>query len=183
MFLKNIIRDNPELIETSLKLHKDGQIPPNTFVFDLDMIAKNARALADEAKKYGLKTYLMTKQFNRNPFITQVALKQGLEKTVAVDIMGAKILNRFKVPVGHIGHLSQIPYHDVAAALAIKPEVITVYSVEAAERISEVAKEMNVVQDILIKVVDNGNAFYSGQESGIWMDMLIDTAKKNSDVT
>jgi predicted amino acid racemase len=106
-----------------------------------------------------------------------VALKQGLNKAVAVDIMDAKLLHRFQVPIGHIGHLSQIPYHDVAAAIAMNPEVITVYSVEAAKRISEVAKAMNRVQDILIKVVDKGNTFFPGQESGIWMDALIETAK------
>jgi len=178
MFLNNLIKDNPALIEASLKLHRDGQIPPNAYVYDLDMIAKNAKALAAGAQENGLQTYLMTKQFNRNPFVAQVALKQGLRKTVAVDIMDAKLLKRFKVPVGHIGHLSQIPFHDVAAALAMKPDVMTVYSVDAAERISNVAKEMNVVQDILIKVVDKGNAFFPGQESGIWIDSLIEMAKK-----
>jgi predicted amino acid racemase len=119
----------------------------------------------------------MTKQFNRNPFVAQVALKMGLNKAVAVDIMDAKLLHRFQVPVGHIGHLSQIPYHDVAAAIAMNPEVITIHSVESAKRISEVAKAMNRVQDILIKVVDQGNTFFPGQESGIWMDALIETAK------
>lgn len=172
------MKDNPGLVEASLRLHRDGQIPPNTYVYDLDMIARNAKELADGARKNGLKTYLMTKQFNRNPFVAQTALKQGLGKAVAVDIMDAKILNRFQVPIGHIGHLSQIPYHDVAGAISMKPDVLTIYSFEAAARISKVAKDMNVVQDVLIKVVDIGNTFLPGQESGIFMNMLLETTKK-----
>lgn len=178
MFLKNVIKYNPELIESTLKLHRDGKLPPNTFVFDLDMIAQNATFLAEGAKKYKLKTYLMTKQFNRNPFIAKVAIKRGIDSTVAVDFVCARTLNRFGVPVGHIGHLSQIPFHEMANVLSIKPEVITLYSLEAAERLSEVAKSMNVTQDILIKAVDNGNDFYPGQESGIWLEDLLDVAKK-----
>lgn len=178
MFLKKAIKDNPKLVESAVKLHQEGKIPPNSWIVDLDMIAANASVIAAEAKKYDLKTYFMTKQLNRNPFITHIALSKGIDKTVAVDVMGAKTMHRFGIPIGHVGHLTQVPKHDLRAVLKMKPEMITVYSYEMAEFISEAAVELDMVQDILIKVADEDIYLMPGQESGIMMADLKIVAEK-----
>ena len=172
MFLKKVIRDNPQLLDAAVMLHQEGKIPPNTFVYDLDVVSENAKCLAAQAKEHGLKTYLMTKQFGRNPFIVRVALQQGIDSTVAVDVVGARTLNRFGIPVGHVGHLSQVPRKEMPAIIAMRPEVITVYSVEAARYVSEAAAAIGVTQDILIKGVNDGDLFFPGQESGFMLSCL-----------
>ena len=109
MYLENIIDNNPELLEVMINFHQKGLIPPNTWVIDLDTIAANAKILASTAKKLGLITYLMSKQHNRNPYINKLALACGLNKMVAVDIQGVLAHRRYNVPLGHAGHLNQIP--------------------------------------------------------------------------
>jgi predicted amino acid racemase len=166
MYLHRLLERNPALLETALELHQSGRIPPNTWVVDLDTIAANARALAGEARRLGLTTYLMTKQHGRNPFITLTALANGLHKTVAVDMQGALLLRRYGVPVGHIGHLNQVPRHHVAAAVAMRPDVITLYSTERARWIDDAARAQGVTQDVLIRVFADGDLFFDGQEGG-----------------
>lgn len=172
MFLKNVLRENPKMLEAVVTLHQRGELPPNTFVYDLDVISANAAQLALRAREQGLKTYLMTKQFGRNPFVAKTALQQGIDSTVAVDLAEARILHRFGIPVGHIGHLSQVPHNAMAAALDIRPEVVTVYSTEAARYVSEAAQAAGITQDLLIKVAGEEDIFFPGQESGIWLAEL-----------
>ena len=78
MFLQRLIERNPRLLEAALALHQQGRIPPNTWIIDLDMIVENARSLAAEANRLGLTTYLMSKQYGRNPYVSSLALAQGL---------------------------------------------------------------------------------------------------------
>jgi predicted amino acid racemase len=164
--LKRVVERNPALIEAAFRLHRDGRVPPNSWLIDLDGIAANATALATEAEVRGLRTYVMTKQYSRNPFVTHVAIKRGLPKAVAVDIHGARTMHRFGIPVGHIGHLNQVPTREMAAALRMRPDVITVYSVEAARRISTVASQLGVEQDLLVRPIGDGDVFFEGQEGG-----------------
>jgi predicted amino acid racemase len=166
MYLHRLLDRNPLLLETALELHQSGRIPPNTWVVDLDTIARNARALAAEARRLGLATYVMTKQHARNPYVTLTALANGLDKTVAVDMQCALLLRRYGVPIGHIGHLNQIPRRHIAEAVAMRPDVITVYSVERARWIDEAARAQGVVQDLLIRVHAEGDLFFGGQEGG-----------------
>jgi predicted amino acid racemase len=166
MYLERLLERNAPLLETALELHQTGRIPPNTWVIDLDTIAANARVLAAEAGRLGLTTYNMTKQHGRNPYVTHVALAGGLDKTVAVDMACALLLRRYGVPVGHIGHLNQVPRRHVADAVALRPDVITVYSLERARWIDEAAREQGVVQDLLIRVHAEGDLFFDGQEGG-----------------
>lgn len=168
MFIERIKKRNPGLIKAAIELHQAGDISPNSWVVDLDAIAHNAKVLYNEAKKYKLVTYLMTKQYSRNPVITGIAIKNGLYKTVAVNIQGAKILHFYKIPIGHIGHLEQIPDKDINFVLSnIRPEVITVFSVEKAEKISKEAKKIGITQDLLIRVMGPDDIFFEGQEGGI----------------
>ncbi len=164
--LKRVVERNPRLIEAALQLHRDRVIPPNSWVYDLDGIAANAEALATEADAQGLKTYVMTKQYSRNPFVTQVAIKRGLRKAVAVDIHGARTMNRFEIPVGHVGHLNQVPAKEAKAALMMRPEVVTVFSVENARLISEVATALGIEQDLLIRPIGAEDVYFEGQEGG-----------------
>jgi predicted amino acid racemase len=166
MYLQRLLDRNAALLEAALELHQSGRIPPNTWVVDLDTIAANARVLAAEARRLGLTTYVMTKQHARNPYITLLALANGLDKTVAVDMQCALLLRRYGAPVGHMGHLNQIPRHLIADAVAMRPDVITVYSVERARWIDDAARAQGVTQDLLIRVHAEGDVFFAGQEGG-----------------
>ena len=44
------------------------------------MIVENARSLAAAANGLGLTTYLMSKQYGRNPYVSSLAIAQGLYK-------------------------------------------------------------------------------------------------------
>lgn len=180
MFLNSLKKRNPELIETAVEFHQNRILPPNTWVIDLDAIAFNAQILAEKAREYHLSTYVMSKQFCRNPLVNLVAIKKGLYKVVAVDIQGAKILHRYRVPVGHIGHLNQIPRCDLEFALNLNPDVITVFSLEFAEEISQVAQKMGRTQMLLIRVIGPKDQFFVGQEGGIPEEQLEYTVKKMS---
>jgi predicted amino acid racemase len=166
MYLKRLVERNPALLETALTLHQRGEIPPNTWVIDLDAIAENARSLAREAQRLGLQTYVMSKQHGRNPYVNHVALAAGLHKTVAVDIQGALQMRRYGTPIGHIGHLTQVPRHQIADAVGMRPDVITVYNVEHAEWISAEARAQGIVQDVLLRVYADGDVFFDGQQGG-----------------
>jgi predicted amino acid racemase len=166
MYLNRLIERNPHLLETAIELHQSGRVPPNTWVIDLDAIAENARILAAEAGRLGLTTYVMSKQYARNPYVNLVAIAEGLNKTVAVDVQGALQLRRYNIPVGHMGHLNQIPRHLVPEAVAMRPDVITVYNVEHARWIDEAAANQGVIQDLLIRVYSPEDIFFQGQEGG-----------------
>ena len=63
----------------------------------------------------------MTKQIARNPMVVALALQPGLNKTVCVDIQCARLLHRYRMPIGHVGHLNQLPRDGVAQALRMHP--------------------------------------------------------------
>lgn len=178
MLLERVLEKNPAIVETSVKLHQDGQIPTGSWLFDLDAVAHNAKALVAEAKRLDLQTYVMTKQIGRNPMVAAVALHHGLNKTVAVDIQCARLLHRYRIPVGHIGHLNQIPVRDIPEALEMRPDVITVYSVEAARRISDAAEATKRRQDLLLQVYRPGDVFFPGQEGGFRAEELLQSARE-----
>ena len=166
MYLHRLIERNPRLMEAAIDLHQSGRIPPNTFVVDLDAIAENARILAAEARELGLTTYVMSKQYARNAYVNWVAVANGLYKIVAVDMPGALQLRRYDIPVGHIGHLNQVPRHLIRDAVAMRPDVITVYNLDHARWIDEAAREQGVTQHLLIRVYAPDDVFFRGQEGG-----------------
>ncbi len=178
MFLERIRQRNLQLLRAATRLHQEGSIPANTWVIDLDVIAENAAILAQGARRSGLQTYVMTKQYARNPMVTRVAMDQGLGAPVAVDVQGAKMLHRYGMPIGHVGHLNQIPRHEITDVLEMKPEVFTVFSVEAAEAISAAAARLQRVQPIMLRVVGDGDVFFDGQEGGVPAAELEPTARR-----
>lgn len=176
MFLKKVIEKNKLLVETAIKLHQTGKIPPNCFVFDLDAVENNAVEIVKEAEKYNLKMYLMTKHFNRNPFVTAIAIAKGFKGVVAVNFQGAAVHRRFDIPVKHIGHLCQTPKNYIIKALDLNPEVITVFSDIEAELISEASRTLGRKQDILLRIVGEKDTFFYGQEGGILENELEEIA-------
>ena len=178
MYLQRLIERNPRLMAAAIELHQSGRIPPNTWIIDLDVIAENARALAAEARRLGLTTYVMSKQFARNPYVNWVAVANGLNKIVAVDMPGALQLRRYDIPVGHMGHLNQIPRHHIADAVAMRPDVITVYNLEHARWIDDAARDQGVRQDLLIRVYAPGDLFFEGQEGGFSEETVPDVVRK-----
>src|SRR6476661_4372953 len=140
MLLERVLERNPAMVEAAVRLHQDGQLPAGSWLFDLDAVAANARSIAAEARRLGLTTYLMTKQIARNPMVVALALSQGLDKTVCVDIQCLRLLHRYRIPIGHVGHLNQLPRDGVLEALETNPDVVTVFSVEAAQMVNEAAE-------------------------------------------
>ena len=166
MYLQRLIERNPRLLEAAILLHQSGRIPPNKWIIDLDTIVENARVLAAEAKRLGLTTYLMSKQYSRNPYISALALANGLDKIVAVDVSCSLMARRYGLPVGHMGHLNQIPRHMVPSMVAMHPDVITIYNLEHAQWIDNAAADLGVTQDLLLRVHAPGDIFFDGQEGG-----------------
>ncbi|MBP8933381.1 MAG: alanine racemase [Candidatus Atribacteria bacterium] len=167
-FLDTTIKRNPNLIRTAVELYRQGKISANTIVVDLDAICHNAKAIYEAANKYNVKLYFMTKQFGRNPEICQVILRAGIDKAVAVDLEDTWCLEKNGVPIGHVGHLVQIPRNDINYVLAhTRPEVMTVFSLEKAKEVNEEAKKLGLIQKILLRVVGAGDFFYDFQYGGI----------------
>src|SRR5439155_25095948 len=125
MFLATTLHRNSALIRAAVALHQRRQVPPNTFLVDLEALRHNAGLLAEAAERHGLRLYGMTKQFGRNPLLAHAMLAGGIGSVVAVDWDEAHTLARFGVPSGHIGHLVQIPDAAIPLALSIRPQVIT----------------------------------------------------------
>jgi predicted amino acid racemase len=180
MLLERVLEKNPGIVAAAVQLHQTGQIPAGSWLFDLDAVAHNARLISSEARRLGLTTYIMTKQIGRNPFVTALAIHMGIEKTVSVDMQCARLLHRYGLPIGHIGHLNQIPKHDVAAALAMRPDFWTVFSVEAAREIAAIARAEGVVQPLMVRVRAPGDVFFPGQEGGILSSDLLAAAREIS---
>jgi predicted amino acid racemase/ketosteroid isomerase-like protein len=174
MLLARLLDRNPALAATAIELHQGGAVPADCYMIDLDAIAENARALAVEAKRLGLRTYVMTKSHNRNPYVTRVALAQGLDSTVVVDTMEARVVNRFGLPVGHAGHLSNIARTAVADILAMEPEVVTVFNHEAARRVSDAATAVGREQPLYVRVNRPGDEFMPGMVGGWTEDECVD---------
>lgn len=178
MFLDITLRRNRKLVETAFELHQNGIIEPDTYILDVDSILYNAKCIKKEADKYGIKLYFMTKQFGRNPYIASEIMKLGYEGAVAVDWREAKTLAENGIKLGHVGHLVQIPTNNIENILLEGPEVITVYSVEKAKQISDVAIKMNITQNIMLRVIDKDDILYPAQYGGFYLNELIENAKK-----
>lgn len=178
MFLQTIKERNPMLIKTAVEWHQAKLIPTNTWLFDLDTIRDNAEVLYKAKIKYGLETYIMTKQHNRNPMINKVAIQEGLNGTVCVDQQCCLMMARYGVTTGHVGHLNQIPMREIPRVLKLRPQVWTVFSVEQAKAISDEAGKQGMKQDILLRVYREGDTFFSGQEGGFRFDELLDKARE-----
>ena len=182
MFLRFLMAHNPGLIDFGIFLLERGLIEPDTYVLDLDGITNNASRLRDISVKNGLSLYFMAKQLGRNPEVARRVLDAGASGEaggftgmVAVDFREARFLHSAGLPVRHLGHLCQVPRGAWDAALDMKPDVITIFSLEKAEELSGAARKHGIVQDVLLRVRDEGDIFYQGQEGGFPLDALNET--------
>jgi predicted amino acid racemase len=166
MFVDALLRRNPKLIDAAFELHARGDIPPATFVIDLEVVERNALLLAEEAKAGGIDLYFMSKQIGRNPIVAE-RIAATIPAAVAVELDEALTLARAGVRIGHIGHLVQIPSHFMEASLALEPEVMTVFSYEKAVQVAAAAKATGREQGLLLRVRGPGDFFYPGQDGGI----------------
>ncbi len=173
-----IEKSNPSLIKTACELHQRGEIPPDCYVVDLEVLRENTRQIKQAADDKGLRLYAMTKQINRNPSMLETIAASGIDKFVAVDIEGARAIHAQGLDVAHVGHLSQIPRYWMKEVLAMKPDVWTVYSYENAQFLSEAAVDSGLIQDILLKVIGPVDHAYPAQEGGIFSENVVDVARQ-----
>ncbi|MBV7509458.1 YhfX family PLP-dependent enzyme [Bacillus sp. sid0103] len=160
------MRQNKPLVDVSCDLHHKGVIRPDTYVIDVDQIISNGKRMVEEAKKHGIKLYLMSKQYGRNPVICKRLMEVGFVGAVCVDFKEAQTLHQHGIKIGHVGHLVQVPSALVPKFVAMQPEAWTVYSYEKAVEINEAAKQQNIIQNIMVRVIEPGDVVYPGQECG-----------------
>ena len=176
MFLEVIRRRNPKLIEQVIGLHQTGRIPANAYVIDLDAVEANAREMAEAAQKLGLKIFAMTKQMGRNASYCQAVKKGGIGKAVAVNMECARACRRADLPIGHLGHLVQVPRAEAAAAAAMAPDYWTVFNTEKAAEAGAATAKTGRTQQLLARIVAPGDQFYRGHEGGFALDRIVETA-------
>lgn len=172
MFLDIVEKRNPTLLKAAMELHKNGEILPDTYVLDLDAIFKNGEMLLEEAGKYGIKLYAMTKQFGRIPFIGKKLVDMGFQGVVTVDFKEAEIMIKNGVKLGNVGHLVQIPSSMVERVVENNPEIITIYSIEKAEEINRAAEKQRKIQPVMVRVMEKDSKIYSGQWGGFYIEEL-----------
>lgn len=177
MLFDRIERQNPNLLEAAFSLHQSGAIPAATHVLDLDAIASNTRMMATEAKRLGLRAYAMTKQDGHNPYVGAIALEQGFDGIVAVEAIQAHVVHRLGQRLGHVGHLSNIPRHQVEQILSYEPDVVTVHTVEAARNVSDAAIAVGRVQDVYVRVNRAGDAQFFGMVGGWAIDDCVEAIR------
>ncbi|MFG3257456.1 alanine racemase [Streptomyces sp. NPDC048172] len=171
MFLDSLLARNPQLAETAAELHRRGEIPPDTYVMDLDAVGENAALLAQEADRLGLGLWFVVKQIGRNPELIR-AISRSIPAYAAIDADEARTLHAAGARAGNLGHLVQIPRRELPELLALRPETVTVYDLANARAVSEEAARLGLVQDVLVRIEGAPGAVYPGQEGGVPLDGL-----------
>ena len=178
MFLKKLLTQNPQLADYALFCHKKGTLLPDTYLLDADAIRDNAELILREADKYNIKLYFMLKQIGRIAGIGKILCDIGYQGAVCVDFREALSMIERNIPVGHAGHLGQIPTAALERVLDSKPGIITVYSVEKAKLIGEFCLRRGYVQDVMLRVFGDETDLYPGQHGGFRTDELEHVAKQ-----
>lgn len=182
MFLNKTRERNPRLLDAALALHASGQIRPDSWVIDLDTLLSNAALILDEAEKYGITLYYMTKQIGRNPLIASRLQDLGYRGAVAVDYKEASVLLSANLQLGHVGHLVQIPTSEVPRIIRGCPEIATVYSVEKAAEMAAASLAVDREQPIMLRMWDEGSPRYPGQDAGFAFEELRGTLRKLTEI-
>ncbi|AYA41809.1 YhfX family PLP-dependent enzyme [Xenorhabdus nematophila] len=172
MFIDSLKKQNPKLIEVAKVLWQQGIILPDTYIIDVDQVLHNGRRLLQVAEQYGIELYLMTKQIGRNPWLAKKLIEIGYRGVVAVDFREAYSLSQHGIPLCHIGHLVQTPTHLIETMLKHHPDIITVFSLEKAQAISDAAEKLGLIQPVMLKVFDKRDIVFPYQESGITFNEL-----------
>lgn len=168
MFLEALQKQNPALINAAFSLFKQGKLLPDTTVIDVDQLLENAQQIKQDAHRYGIKLFAMTKQIGRNPLLAKLLVEEcGFDGIVCVDFKEARLMAAHGLPIANVGHLVQPPTNMVERLVGqIRPQVITVYSLEKAQQISDAAVKYGVNQALLLKFFHRRDRLYTNQESG-----------------
>src|SRR5437763_380312 len=166
MFLDALRRRNPAFISAAIELQQAGAIPAAAYVLDLDAVERNAGLIAAEAGRLGLTVFAMTKQVGRHPGFVDAVRRGGIEAGVAVDMECVRALRDAGMPLGHGGHLVQVPRHDAAEAAATAPANWTVFDRAKAAEAAAAARAAGRQQALLARIVAPGDTFYLGHEGG-----------------
>lgn len=173
MFLDVLRRRNPAFIEAAMRLHREGKIPANSYVLDLDAVEENARLFRAQADRHGIKVFAMTKQVGRNSGFARAIMRGGIDRAVAVDMACAVACDRAGLKVGHLGHLVQVPRHEAPmAASRLKPDYWTVFSEDKAREAAAAARKAGREQSLLARIHTGGDIFYRGHEGGFPADEI-----------
>ncbi|SCK33900.1 alanine racemase [Streptomyces sp. WMMB 322] len=166
MFLDTVLARNPGLADTAAALHRDGAIPPDTYVVDRDAVERNAALLAERAGDLGLSLWFVVKQLGRNPELI-AAVARHIPSSAAIDAPEARALHAAGARPGNIGHLVQIPRRALPGMLAWRPEAVTVFDTDNARAVSDEARRQGFVQDVLLRLAGAPGSVYPGQEGGV----------------
>jgi predicted amino acid racemase len=173
LFLEVLRRRNPAFLEAVAALHQDGRLPANCYVVDLDAVRANAAAIRKEADRLGLEVLAMTKQVGRAFGFVQALQDGGIDSAVAVDMTEARAVAAAGMPIGHLGHLVQVPRYEAAAAAALAPDNWTVFSHDKAAEAAAVSSD----QAVLLRIQAPGDVFYQGHEGGFAADRVLAAAE------
>ena len=176
MFLPKTMDANRPLIDFAFSAHGRGALLPNTYVLDMDALTANAAGMLETARKSGVALYFMLKQLGCNGQVARRLTDLGFPGAVAVDSREALYYKKNGIPLGHIGHLVQIPDGALGGLLDARPQIITVYSLEKARKISLLAAERGMTQDIMLRVIGPQDTLYSGQVAGFPLEALREEA-------
>jgi predicted amino acid racemase len=175
MYLERARQLNGTLIRHAVALHQAGAIPPACYLIDTDTVRANAALLATQAAGHNLRLFFMSKQIGHNRETVAAIRAGGIDKTVAVDGRSAELLSQQHVPLGNVGHLSQIPGSQLERLLAERrPEFLTVFNLAQAERAAQIGARLSTSVQALLKVRPDGPATFPGQEGGFYVDELKD---------
>ncbi|SBW11112.1 putative amino acid racemase [uncultured Eubacteriales bacterium] len=177
MFLQKTLTANRALIDFAFTAHARGNLLPNTYLLDLDALTANAAAMLAAADEHGVSLYFMLKQLGCNPEVARRLTDLGFSGAVAVDSREALQYKRAGIPLGNIGHLVQIPDGALGELLDTRPQIVTVYSLEKARKISALAGARGMVQDLMLRVVGRDDMLYSGQAAGFPLEELPQAAE------
>lgn len=177
MFLQALQKQNPGFIEAAAQLLKNGDVLPDTYLIDVDQFRDNARLIKQAADRNQIRLYAMTKQFGRNPVLAKILTEElGYDGIVCVDFKEARYFQSLGIRIGHVGHLVQPPSQFVDQLVTqIRPEVVTVYTLEKAQELSIAATKAKRQQPVLLKFYQSGDRLYPNQEAGFPLESLPQT--------
>ena len=182
MFLSPTLKRNPALIDFAFSAHRRGELLPNTYILDMDALSENGASMLACARENDLTLYFMLKQLGCNPAVAHRLVELGFPAAVSVDWREALSYVRWGVPLGNVGHLVQTPTAALSPILDAKPQIMTLYSVDKARQISDLAVDKGMVQDVMLRVSGPIDLIYSGQTAGIPLEDLPQTAKALKDL-
>lgn len=183
MFLDVLRRRNPEFVLAAQALHRNGEIPANSYVLDLDAVRDNARLIRNEADRLGLTVLAMTKQVSRNSGFCRAVMAGGIDRAVAVDMACAIACHNAGLKVGNLGHLVQVPRAEAdVAARDLAPDFWTVFSQEKAAEAANAAHAAGREQALLARVQTAGDTFYRGHEGGFPAEEAVAAARRITDL-